>query len=158
MHILARPSIRNWGTVQGYDKVSDPSRSLDVFVPSVGGEAGFSGYRHATFRFKAAVENWKAVMGLGAKKKIVAKWDSQTEHRVFELVGRLAGAARLAEADLTHIVVGDEGRWVLPRLAPGSGDRFMAGGSGMGWPDRHDIATAIDKHISNPQAARAPRP
>jgi hypothetical protein len=154
VHILARPSIRNWGPVQGYDKVSDPSRSLDVFMPPVGGEAGFSGYRHATFRFKATVD-WKAVFDRGAPKEIVAKWESQNEHRVFELVGRLAGAARLAEADLAHIVVGEEGRWVLPRLAPGSGDRFMAGGSGVGWPDRNDIATAIDKHFESVGFSRA---
>ncbi|UFW48171.1 MULTISPECIES: RNaseH domain-containing protein [Bradyrhizobium] len=146
IHILARPSIRNWGPVRSYDRREDPSRSLDVFVPPAGGEPGFAGYRHATFRYKATVD-WKAVIGHGAPKEIVAKWDSQNEHRVFELVGRLAGAAQIAAADLTHIVVGEEGRWVLPRLAPGSGDRFMAGGSGVGWPDRQDIATAIDKHL-----------
>lgn len=154
VHILARPSIRNWGPVQGYDKASDPSRSLDVFVPSVGGEAGFAGYRHAAFRFKATV-NWKAVFDRGAPKDIVAKWESQNEHRVFDLVGRLVGAARLAEADLAHIVVGEEGRWVLPRLAPGSGDRFMAGGSGVGWPDRNDIATTIDRHLEPAGFSRA---
>jgi hypothetical protein len=147
IHILARPSIRNWGPVQGFDRAADPSRSLDVFMPPVGGEPGFSGYRHATFRFKATVENWKAVFDLGAQRKTVAKWDSQNEHRVFELIGLLAGAARLADADLTRIVVGEEGRWVLPRHAPGSGDRFMSGGSGVGWPDRQDIASAIDKYL-----------
>jgi hypothetical protein len=155
IHILARPSIRNWGPVHGYDTAASPSRSLDVFMPPVGGDAGFSGYRHATFRFKAAVENWKSVIGLGAKKQIVAKWDSQTEHRVFDLVGRLAGAARLADANHTHIVIGEEGRWVLPRHAPGSGDRFMAGGSGVGWPDRQDIAKAIDKYLESVGFSRA---
>jgi pPIWI_RE module N-terminal domain/RNaseH domain of pPIWI_RE/MID domain of pPIWI_RE len=155
IHILARPSIRNWGPIHGYDTATNPSRSLDVFMPPVGGDAGFSGYRHATFRFKAAVENWKAVMGLGAKKRIIAKWDSQTEHRVFDLVGRLAGAPRLADADHTHIVIGEEGRWVLPRHAPGSGDRFMAGGSGVGWPDRQDIAKAIDAYLEPAGFSRA---
>lgn len=154
IHILARPSIRNWGPVQSYDRAADPSRSLDVFVPPVSGEPGFAGYRHATFRYKATVD-WKAVIGRGAPKEIVAKWDSQNEHRVFELVGRLAGAAQIAAADLMHIVVGEEGRWVLPRHAPGSGDRFMSGGSGVGWPDRQDIAAAIDRHLEPAGFVRA---
>ena len=41
-----------------------------------------------------------------------------------------------------NIVIGEEGRWVS--LDVGSGDRFMAGGSGVGWPDRQDIARGID--------------
>jgi hypothetical protein len=154
IHILARPSIRNWGPVQSYDRSGDPSRSLDVFVPPAGAEPGFAGYRHATFHYKALVD-WKAVFDRGAPRDIVAKWASQIEHRVFDLVGRLTGAAQIADADLVNIVVGQEGRWVLPRLAPGSGDRFMSGGSGVGWPDRQDIAAAIDGHLAPAGFVRA---
>jgi hypothetical protein len=157
IHVLVRPSIRNWGPIRGYDTWTSPTRSLDVFTPPDGhvGNDGFGHYRHASFRYKAKVENWSDVIQRKAEKNVVARWESQEDHRVFDLVGRLAGANRLANADLTQPIVGEEGRWVLPRLAPGSGDRFLSGASGVGWQDRQDIAFAIGKHLEPAGFARS---
>jgi hypothetical protein len=145
VHLLARPSIRNWGPMQGYDLSADPARSLDLFMPpATGREQGFGQYRHTSFRFKAVVDNWKDVYERGAQKKIVARWESQREQRIFDLIRRLAGAGNLGNADLTKPVIGQEGLWILPQLAPGSGDRDLAGGYGVGWSDRLDIAVSLD--------------
>jgi hypothetical protein len=144
IQILAQPSIRNWGPVQSYDLENGPSRSLDVFMPPREGADGYVGYRHTSFPFKVIVENWKAVHGLNAAKRFVVRWESQKEHRIFDLVGRLAGSSTVAQADHTRPVLGDEGLWVLPRLAPGNGDRYLAGASGVGWHDRNDITESLD--------------
>ena len=144
IQLLAQPSIRNWGPVQGYDLEGSPSRSLDVFMPPRDGGDGYGGYRHTSFSFKVIVENWKAVHDLNAEKRMIVRWESHREHRIFELVGRLAGSSSVASTDHTRPVLGEEGLWVLPRLAPASGDRNLAGGSGVGWHDRNDIAESFD--------------
>jgi len=144
IQILARPSIRNWGPIETYDLQASPTRSLDVFIPPRDGTGDYASYRHMSFRFKAIVENWKAVVEMNVLKRPVVRWESHRDHRVFDLIGRLAGNSRIAEGDHTQPVVGEEGLWVLPRLAPGSGDRYLAGGSGVGWPDRSDIAESLD--------------
>lgn len=144
IQILAQPSIRNWGPVQGYDLEGSPSRSLDVFMPPRDGGDGYGGYRHTSFSCKVIVENWKAVHDLDAEKRMIVRWESHREHRIFELIGRLAGSSSVASADHTRPVLGEEGLWVLPRLAPGSGDRYLAGGSGVGWHDRNDMAESLD--------------
>lgn len=147
LHLLARPSIRNWGSVKGYDLMRDPARSLDVFMPSEDGPPGPAGLRHMSFAYKAVVDNWGAVHERDAQKQIVARWESHREQRVFDLLRRLVGGAKLADADLTRPALGQEGLWVLPRLAPGNGDRYLAGGSGVGWPDRIDIAQSLDEPL-----------
>jgi hypothetical protein len=156
IHILARPSIRNWGPVRGYDVNGSPARSLDVFMPSSEGGPGYAGYRHTSFGFKARVENWDGVKARDEAKQIAAKWESHREHRIFDLVRRLVGGAKLADADLMKPALGEEGLWVLPRLAPGNGDRFFAGGTGVGWPDRLDISEALDEPLREAGFRRAP--
>lgn len=144
IQILAQPSIRNWGPVQGYDLEGSPSRSLDVFMPPRDGAEGYAGYRHTSFACKVIVENWKAVHNLNAEKRMIVRWESHREHRIFELIGRLAGSNSVANADHARPILGEEGLWVLPRLAPGSGDRYLAGGSGVSWHDRNDIVESLD--------------
>lgn len=143
LHILARPSIRNWGAIKSYDTNASPSRSLDIFMPTAN-PTDPSPQRHASFRFKARVDNWDDVWRSGAEKVITARWESHREERVFDLLRRLVGGSRLANLDLSRPAVGEEGLWALPRLAPGSGDRFLPGGSGVGWPDRLDISESLD--------------
>lgn len=155
LHILARPSIRNWGVVKGYDLVRSPARSLDVFMPAEDGPPGPAGLRHTAFAYKALVENWDAVHARDEGKRIVARWESHREHKVFELLRRLVGADKLSDADLTRPALGREGLWVLPRLAPGNGDRYLAGGSGVGWPDRNDIALSLDEPMREAGFVRA---
>ena len=113
-------------------------------MPPRDGGDGYGGYRHTSFRCKVVVENWKAVHNFNAEKQMIVRWESHREHRIFELIGRLAGSSSFASADHTRPVFGEEGLWVLPRLAPGSGDRYLAGGSGVGWHDRNDIAESLD--------------
>jgi hypothetical protein len=144
IHLLVRPLIRNWGSIRRYDIPSGPSRSLDVFVPSESAGDGYSNYRHSSFLFKALDDNWRERREGNGARRIVARWDCDESQRVFDVVGRLIGAKNLAGADLAGPVVGSEGRWVLPRLSAGHQDRYLAGGSGVNWPDRRDIAESCD--------------
>ena len=144
IQLLAQPSIRNWGAIQGYDLQGSPARSLDVFMPPREWRDGYGGYRHTSFRCKVIVENWNAVHNLKAEKRTIVSWASHQEHRIFELITRLAGSSSIAIADQARPALSEEGLWVLPRLAPGSGDRYLAGGSGVGWHDRNDIAKSLD--------------
>lgn len=143
VHLLARPKMRNWGAIKSYDVNASPTRSLDVFMPAPD-PTDLSPQRHTSFRFKARVDNWDEVRRTNAEKQITARWESHREERVFDLLRRLVGSSRLADLDLSRPTVGEEGLWVLPRLAPGSGDRRLAGGSGVGWPDRLDISESLD--------------
>jgi len=155
IHILARTSIRNWGPIRGYDIPSSPSRSLDVFMPSEIADGGYANYRHASFPFKALDANWPERRNNGGERRIVARWESDDSQRVFDLVGRLAGARKLADTDLASPIVGEEGRWVLPRLSPGGGNRYLSGASGVGWSDRRDIVRSLDQRMQQIGFAQA---
>lgn len=95
---------------------------------------------------KVIVANWDDVKKNGAAKKTYVRWEAQREQRIVDLMRRLSGTdGKLEDADYTRPIIGAEGgHWILPRLAPGSGDRNLAGGSGVGWGDRNDIAESLD--------------
>ncbi len=144
IHILARPSVRNWGPIRGYDVSSSPSRSLDLFIPRNGAQTSdYKRYGHSRIIYKALVQYWDGVHHRGEEKDIQAKWASKHERSVFDIVRQLTGTAPLSNADFMAPVQDYDGAWVLPRLAPGSGDRYLAGGSGVGWSDRTDIAGSL---------------
>lgn len=154
VHVLARPSMRNWGPITSYDVNASPARSLDLFMPS--DDDGLArGIRHTSFRYKAIVDNWKDVHANGSEKQITARWESHRDERIVALLGRLVGAGRLEDATLLQPVAREGGLWILPRLAPGSGDRHLAGGSGVPWPDRLDIAQSLDGPLGDLGFARA---
>lgn len=149
VHILAHASIRNWGPIRGYDISSSPSRSLDLFMPRSGARpSDYKRYGHSRIMYKALVQNWDGVRHRGEEKDIQAKWGSKHERSVFDIVRQLTGTAPLSNADFMAPVQDYDGAWVLPRLAPGSGDRYLAGGSGVGWSDRTDIAGSLDSPLA----------
>ncbi|PWC76378.1 RNaseH domain-containing protein [Azospirillum sp. TSH64] len=150
IHLLAKPSIRNWGPVRGYDADTAPTRSLDIFMPSEGDDGDHMAYKHMSFAFRAKQ------FGQKNERRIEAVWDCDREQRAFDLLRRLVGSERLTGADLLNPVRGEEGMWVLPRLAPGSGDRYLAGGSGFAWPDREDVAVSLDAPLAVAGFTRAP--
>ncbi|WP_422369432.1 RNaseH domain-containing protein [Pelagibius sp.] len=156
IHILAHASIRNWGPIRGYDVSSSPSRSLDLFMPQSGAQpSDYKRYGHSRIRYKALVENWDGVRYRGEEKDIQAKWGSKRDRSVFEIVRQLTGTAPLSNADFMAPVQDYDGAWVLPRLAPGSGDRYLAGGSGVGWSDRSDISGSLDTPLAEIGFVRA---
>ncbi|WP_375462629.1 RNaseH domain-containing protein [uncultured Methylobacterium sp.] len=156
IHILARPSIRNWAVPVGYDLTGSPARSLDLFMPSEKASGGLDDYRHTSFPFKALVENWEGVRQRREDRRIVARWESHRDHRIYDLLRRLVSPGSLADGDGIQMVSGRDGLWVLPRLAPGSGDRYLAGGTGVGWPDRLDISNSLDAPLGDMLLERAP--
>jgi hypothetical protein len=156
IQILALPSIRNWGPVKGFDRSQRPSRSLDMFMPPQGDTDGYLNYRHTSFGMKVIIENMDAVKKLNAPMKTYVRWEAQRDHRIVDLMRRLSGSAnKLEDADYTHPIIGHEGLWILPRLSPGSGDRYLAGGSGVGWNDRNDIAESLDAPMEAAGLTRA---
>jgi hypothetical protein len=46
-------------------------------------------------------------------------------------------------------VVDEDGLWVLPRLGTLHGDDWLPGGTGISWPDRHDIGDSLNQALSN---------
>lgn len=147
VHLVARPSIRNWGPVKWAAGRSDPLRSLDVFVPGINNEPGLMTYRHTSFGFKA-----KRHPGAGEDSAnsppVFGYWEHQSDQRVFGLLKQLAGNPRIGEAEVAAPLLGEDGIWALPRLGSIHGDKYLPGGSGIPWPDRKDIATSLDKALA----------
>ncbi len=156
IHVVVRSSMRNWGPPHGYDRKSSPSRSLDVFMPSPEAEPGYAGYRHTAFGFRALVTNMDDVIRRNATREVPGSWTSHQDKHVFDVVRRLAGGRGLEGASLADPAVDRDGLWVLPRLAPGNHDRYLAGGSGIGRPDRRDIAQSLDEPLRAAGLKRAP--
>lgn len=142
LHVLARASIRNWGSVTRWSGDSDPNRSLDVFFP-VNGEIETNGHKHTSFMYKPK-EDRSARPDANGRRPLVARWRHKDEERIFSLIRRLTGNQAVETADLTAPIVNQDGLWVLPRLGTVHKDDRMAGGSGLPWPDRKDIAESLD--------------
>ena len=156
LHILAHSSMRNWGPITGYDTSSSPRRSLDLFMPSSDAQrADFKCYGHSRIQYKALVQNWNGVYHRGEARNVHAKWGSRHDREVFDIVRQLTGAVTISNAGFMTPVLDHDGAWILPRLAPGSGDRYLAGGSGVGWQDRSDIARSLDAPLAEIGLARA---
>jgi len=144
LHLLARPSIRNWGPVNRWTGRNDPDRALDVFMPAM--ESTFPGvYRHTSFDFRARGGPTPAESGHGPT---IGYWPHKDDQKVFDLVRRLTGRAALAPAELAQPVVDEDGLWVLPRLGTLHGDDWLPGGTGISWPDRHDIGDSLNQVLS----------
>ena len=156
VHILAQPKIRNWGPVSGFDLSGSPARSLDLFVPrSDSAQWDYSTYSHSRVMFKARVINWDGVHNLGEEKRVEAKWEARRYNNIYHIVGSLTGIISLSNANIMSPILDGGGTWILPRLAPGSGDRNLVGGSGLGWGDRKDIVQAFDDPLSEMGFVRA---
>ncbi|KXF77193.1 hypothetical protein ATN84_07185 [Paramesorhizobium deserti] len=144
LHLLARPSIRNWGSVSRWTGRNDPNRALDVFMPAMEIASGDT-YRHTSFDFRAKAGPAPAEGGYGPT---VAYWPHKDDQKVFDLVRRLTGRAALAPHELAQPVVDEDGLWVLPRLGTVHGDDWLPGGTGISWPDRHDIGESLNQALS----------
>ena len=144
LHLLARPSIRNWGAVKRWTGRNDPNRALDVFMPAME-SASADVYRHTSFDFRARGGPAPAEGGDGPT---IGYWPHKDDQKVFDLVRRLTGRAALAPAELAQPVVDEDGLWVLPRLGTVHGDDWLPGGTGISWPDRHDIGDSLNQALS----------
>lgn len=144
LHLLARPSIRNWGPVKRWTGRNDPNRALDVFMPAME-PSSTDTYRHTSFDFRARGGPTPAEGGHGPT---IAYWPHKNDQKVFDLVRRLTGRAALAPAELAQPVVDEDGLWVLPRLGTLHADDWLPGGTGISWPDRHDIGDSLNQALS----------
>ncbi|RWH52857.1 MAG: DUF3893 domain-containing protein [Mesorhizobium sp.] len=144
LHLLARPSIRNWGPVNRWTGRNDPNRALDVFMPAMESTPG-GAYRHTSFDFRAKGAPALADGGYGST---IGYWPHKDDQKVFDLIRRLTGRAALAPGELAQPVVDEDGLWVLPRLGTLHGDDWLPGGTGISWPDRHDIGESLNQALS----------
>ena len=142
LHVLVRASIRNWGPVRRYQGFGDPTRSLDVFTPC-GGLNGHSSYRHTSFSYRAK-QDMSAEQDLRGRRPLIGWWEHREDQRVFDLLHRLSGRPALTAASLASPVLDADGVWVLPRLGSIHQDKYLAGGTGVPWPDRRDIVESLD--------------
>jgi hypothetical protein len=144
LHLLARPSIRNWGPVSRWSGRNDPNRALDVFMPAMEASSGAS-HRHTSFDFRARSGPTPVE---GGSRLTIGYWPHKDDQKVFDLVRRLTGRAALAPGELAQPVIDEDGLWVLPRLGTLHGDDWLPGGTGISWPDRHDIAVSLNQVLS----------
>jgi hypothetical protein len=144
LHLLARPAIRNWGPVSRWSRRNDPDRALDVFMPAMEASSGAS-HRHTSFDFRARGGPTQAE---GGSRPTIGYWPHKDDQKVFDLVRRLTGRAALAPGELAQPVVDEDGLWVLPRLGTVHGDDWLPGGTGISWPDRHDIGVSLNQVLS----------
>ena len=153
LHVLVRPSIRNWGPVTRWAAANDPNRSLDVFLP-IHGNAEAIRYKHTSFRYKPTQDK-SASPGPNGRPTLIAHWPHKEDCRVFSLIRRLTGDPAIEDADLSAPIVNHDGLWVLPRLGTVHKDDRMAGASGLPWPDRKDIADSLDEAFARLGLRRA---
>lgn len=146
IYLLARPRIRNWGSVTRYSGANDPHRSLDVFIPRADGGGG-AGYRHSSIDFRAR-QDPNGTPNAKGRKPVVGVWRHDESHRLFELLRRFTGKNLPEDASIAAPVIDQDGLWALPRLGTIHGDKALAGGTGLPWPDRQDITESIDKILS----------
>lgn len=151
LHVLARPSIRNWGSVTRYASRQAPRRSLDIFLPA--NEAfGHATRRHTSFQFQAR----RGPDGPDGKPGgAVGMWPHKDKEKVFDLLRRLTNQSSLAPDELAEPVVDQEGLWVLPRLGTVHKDKYLPGGTGISWPDRKDIGDSLDQALEGAGFTRA---
>jgi hypothetical protein len=144
LHLLARPSIRNWGPVSRWSGRNDPNRALDVFMPGMEDSSAAS-HRHTSFDFRARSGPTPAE---GGSRPTIGYWPHKDDQKIFDLVRRLTGRAALAPGELARPVIDEDGLWVLPRLGTLHGDDWLPGGTGISWPDRHDIGVSLNQVLA----------
>ena len=149
LHLLAHVSIRNWGAVNYADGYNAPLRNMDVFMrnPATGltgaaTETPSDSYRHSNFAFKA--ERAQTDTGNG----LAARWPHNKDERLVNLICRLSGVWPLEAGDAIVPVTNNQGLWIMPRLGSNHGDRFLPGGTGVGWHDRMDISQELDRLLA----------
>ena len=141
LHLLAHLSMRNWHAVMTPNNhPNDPSRSLDIIIPP---QPDNGAYRHTNLKFKAKRES--------PNGKLVAHWHTLPDRKLIDvlkpILQGLPGNDNALADVLTPARLSD-GAYILPRAAPGSGDRYMPGGSGLPWADRNAIIESIDQHLT----------
>jgi RNase H domain-containing protein/MID domain-containing protein/argonaute-like protein len=156
IHIVVRLSIRNWAALDRPDRLGAPARSLDVFVPDFNGRLGWSGYHHCSFAVQLRRSRSSFNQTTENPVAPVVRFDHQKEGAVLEWLRTLAGKPKLDKNLLLSPMLSEGSLCVLPRLAPGSGDRNLPGGSGVPFPDRARIVEQLDAHLEAAGFERAP--
>lgn len=137
--VLARPSIRNWGPIRRTGPRQAPSRHLDVFLKPYGSQAPHP-HSHAVL---ALVPRQDPASG-----HYHAAWAHKDSERLIKLLPLLTGETLPPEESLLNPCIHGDGLITLPRLGSGHKDRYLPGGTGVGWVDRADIAHSLDQVLS----------
>lgn len=154
IHIVIRASIRNWAALDRPDRFGAPARKLDIFVPNIDGCAGWSGYHHSSFAVHLRKRPYSRIAADSSDP--IVRFDRHKEDAVLQWLRTLSGNPQLEKNHLLSPML-TEGRFsILPRLAPGSGDRNLPGGSGVPFPDRARIVGQLDTHLAAAGFERAP--
>lgn len=156
IHIVARMSIRNWAALNRPDRFGAPARSLDVFVPDINAYQGWSGYHHSSFAVQLRRNRSPSNQTTTDFPAPVLRFDHQKEGAVLEWLRTLSGNPQLEKDRLLSPMLNEGSLSVLPRLAPGSGDRNLPGGSGVPFPDRALIIGQLDAQLAGAGFERAP--
>jgi len=156
IHVVVRGSIRNWGSLDHPDRFGAPARKLDVFVPNINGSPRWSGYHHSSFAVHLSRNRSSHSQTTTHFSDPVVRFERHKEGAVVEWLRTLSGNPQLEKNRLLSPML-TEGRFsTLPRLAPGSGDRNLPGGSGVSFPDRARIVGQLDAHLAAAGFERAP--
>ncbi len=156
IHIVVRVSIRNWAALDRPDRFGAPARSLDVFVPGINARLDWSGYHHSSFAVQLRRNRSSSNRTTRDSLAPVVRFDHQKEGAVLEWLRTLAGKPELDKIRPLSPILSEGSLSVLPRLAPGSGDRNLPGGSGVPFPDRARIVEQLDAHLAAAGFERAP--
>jgi hypothetical protein len=151
VHLLARPSIRNWGSIKRGGGRQAPRRSLDIFLPAEDA-FGHATRRHSAFQFEARRGPERAD---GTPPGVVGYWPHKDNEKVFDLLRRLTNRPALAPDELAAPIIDQDGLWVLPRLGTLHKDKYLPGGTGTAWPDRKDIGDSLEVVFAEAGFARA---
>jgi hypothetical protein len=144
INLVIRCSVRNWRAIARPDFWNADARSLDLFIPPVGAGSDWSGYRHSSFAFYARANGRAKPPSESASVCDLRFKYHRVNEAVLKFIGMVSDMAGLDIQSLLspNIVLGR--LCTLPRASSGSGDRNLPGGTGVPFPDRGDMARALD--------------
>lgn len=139
IYLLAKPSIRNWGPVKAFPGSGAKKRCLDVFFPHSQSEGSEPIYRQISLQY--------AVSNDPKGENPSMRFSDPVQGEVWNLLSQTSLQHLNTEAIGFSPYIENKGVYALPRLGSTHSDRFLPGGSGIGWPDRRDLTLGIDKML-----------
>lgn len=144
IHLVMRVSMRSWGKPEGWR--ADLGRTLDVFMPALGGTGEYGTWRHSAFECERKGSERGKIPGESTERWV---WRHDQSKQVMGVLAGLNGLDYVREdAPVAPMEVAGS-YLILPRLGTVHGDDNLSGGSGLGWRDRHDFVRALSPHLES---------
>ena len=162
VHVIARSSMRNWGEVDSKHRATDRQRSMDCFFCSQSAEGDDIPELHTSIGYIAITDHPDRDQWRGTPEyPIQPKWGwNQGKYDVLKAVLGWQGEPNVIQHNsngyLASGYLGNGSVGVFHRHWHGGRDRWLAGGTGVPWRDRKDLANSLDAEMGEVGFDRVP--